>query len=257
MPYLDPYLTTEQSSKIAPYARQLYQEMETDLHFRQLGSVQGWAYAELIGQPFDVGHYYLYVPKVQHKKPIPAIVFLHGSAGNFKVYLWLWSKLAEQHQMAIIAPSFGFGNWRKTGGSKAVSQALKDAATIVNIDEDQIYLAGLSNGGLGVSQLAEETPEKYRGLIFISPVMATEIVDEKPFLNAWQNRPVLILTGALDKRIPIDYVKKRSSNFKAAGLAVTEVIYHEEDHFLFFTQAEDVLDKISIWLTEVKESDEP
>lgn len=253
MPYLDPILTFKQSQRVATFAHQFYREMENDPHFHQLGSVMGWAYAELLGQPFDVGHYYLYIPNERPDEPLPAIVFLHGSAGNFKVYSWLWSKLAEKHQVVIIAPSFGFGNWRQPGGIIAVSQALQDAASIVKIDEERIYLAGLSNGGLGVSQLADAMPEKFRGLIFISPVMATEIVDQKQFLDKWGNRPMLILSGEADERVPISYVKRRVANFEAGGVAVTEVFYPDEDHFLFFSQAEDVLDKISNWLTEVDE----
>ncbi len=253
MPYLDPILTFEQSQKVSVFARRFYYEMESDPDFHQLGSVMGWAYAELRGKPFDVGHYYLYVPKGKHSEPLPAIVFLHGSGGNFKVYMWLWSKLAEKQQVVIIAPSFGFGNWGQPGGQRAVVRALQDAASVVRIDEDRIYLAGLSNGGLGVSRLAEAMPDKFRGLIFISPVMATEIVDRKQFLDEWKGRPALILFGEADRRVPENYIRKRIANFEAGGVDVTAVYYPGEDHFLFFSQAEDVLEKISNWLSRVNE----
>ncbi len=253
MPYLDPLLTIEQSQRVVPFSRQYYREMENDPHFHQLGSAMGWAYAELLGQPFDVGHYYLYIPQKRLDKPLPAIVFLHGSAGNFKVYSWLWSKLAEEQQMVIIAPSFGFGNWKRRGGTAAVSKALQDAASLVELDEERIYLAGLSNGGLGVSYSAEATPETFRGLIYISPVMPTNVVGQPQFLDKWQNRPVLIITGDADRRIPVSYVSQRAANLKAGGVAVTEIIYPGVDHFLFFSEAEGVLDDISKWLAEVNE----
>lgn len=253
MPHLDPILTPEQSQRVSIFAHQFYKEMEDDPNFYQLGSVMGWAYADLLGKPFDMGHYYLYVPIEQTAEPLPAIVFLHGSAGNFKVYSWLWSKLAEKHGIVIIAPSFGFGNWGWPEGKTAALNALQDAASIVKIDEERVYLAGLSNGGLGVSLLAEAMPEKFRGLIFISPVMATEIVDQQPFLDKWQNRPILILTGETDQRVPVSYVERRLSNFEAGGVDVTAVLYPDEDHFLFFSQTDDVLNKISNWLVEVNE----
>ncbi len=250
MPYLDPILTRDQARRVSVFTLDLYRDMERDPDFHQLGSAMGWAYAELLGQPFDVGHYYLYVPRNRGSGPSPAIVFLHGSAGNFKAYIWLWSRLAEEQGMVIIAPSYGFGNWDRAGVA-AVLRALDDAATVVDIDQDQVYLAGLSNGGLAVSQLAQVAPGRFRGLVFISPVMATEIVDGSTFRDAWRGRPVLLVTGEADRRIPVSYVRQRAMSLKASGVQVTEVTYPGEDHFLFFSQPEKVLGDISNWLSKI------
>jgi pimeloyl-ACP methyl ester carboxylesterase len=252
MPYLDPILTRDQACRVSTFTLDLYRDMERDRDFHQLGSAMGWAYAEFLGRPFDVGHYYLYVPRKRGSGPSPAIVFLHGSAGNFKAYTWVWSKLAEEQGMVIIAPSFGFGNWDRSGVA-SVLQALDDAATVVDINQDQVYLAGLSNGGLGVSQLAEAAPERFRGLIFISPVMETKILDGTRFHHTWRDRPVLVVTGEADRRIPVGYVEQRVSNLRAGGVQVTEIIYPDEDHFLFFSQPENVLGDISSWLLKVGE----
>jgi hypothetical protein len=134
MPYLDPILTRDQARRVSVFTLDLYRDMERDPDFHRLGSAMGWAYAELLGQPFDVGHYYLYVPRNRGSGPSPAIVFLHGSAGNFKAYTWLWSRLAEEQGMVVIAPSYGFGNWDRAG-VVAVLRALDDAATLVDIDQ--------------------------------------------------------------------------------------------------------------------------
>ena len=250
MPFIDPLLTLQQSRRAAVHALTLYDEMAQDPDFIRLGNVMGWAYDELLGRPFNFGHYYLYIPKNQSNRPLPAIVFLHGSAGNFKSYLWLWSKLAEQEGFAIIAPSFGFGNWRQEGGVSAVLNALNHANTLTNLDPDRIYLAGLSNGGLGVSLTANAAPERFRGLIFISPVFATEIVDRQPFLNTWQNKPILLVTGEQDKRIPIAYIRQQLTIWQEHNFSLTTALYANEDHFLLFTQANSVLGDISHWLHE-------
>lgn len=250
MPYLDQLLTVQQSREITPITLEIYKEMERDPDFHQLGSAMGWAYAELLGQPFDVGHYYLYVPESAPDEPLPAIVFLHGSAGNFKAYTWIWSHLAEEQGYVIIAPSFGFGNWRQPNGKEAVLRAIEDAASQVMLDRNQIYLAGLSNGGLGVSQLAAEHPDLFRGLVLISPVIDTTLVDTVNFQQAWENRPVLLISGRTDKRIPINYIQERIQNLRAGGIDLTTAIY-KDDHFLFFSQAEGVLADVSNWLTEI------
>lgn len=147
IPYLDPIVDREQARRLASFILPAYREMEANSEFHRLGSVMGWAYAELLGQSFDVGHYYLYVPQNRPSGPLPAILFLHGSAGNFKVYTWAWSRLAEEKGYVIIAPSFGFGNWYREGGVRAVKRALSDAEMVVPLDDDRIYLIGLSNGG--------------------------------------------------------------------------------------------------------------
>jgi pimeloyl-ACP methyl ester carboxylesterase len=248
MPYLDRFFTREQARRVGPFTLALYREMEQDPNFHQLGSVQGWAYAELFGLPFNVGHYYLYVPKNRPAGPRPALVFLHGSLGNFKTYTWIWSRLAEREGLVIIAPSYGFGNWRAEDSIAVVSAALADAATQVEIDPDRVYLAGLSNGGLGVSHLALAQPERFRGLIFLSPVMDTRIVSSPAFLERWRGRPVLVITGAADERIPLAYVRQRVVDLQAGGVAVTEKVYPGEDHFLFFSQPEPVLAEVQGWL---------
>jgi pimeloyl-ACP methyl ester carboxylesterase len=247
-PYLDRLFTTEQARRVAPFTLELYRDMENDPNFHQLGSVMGWAYADVLGLPFEMGHYYLYIPKNRPAGPLPAIIFLHGSFGNFKTYIWVWSKLAEREGLVIIAPSYGFGNWRSADSATLISQVLADATTQVELDPQRLYLAGLSNGGLGISRLASAEPERFRGLIFLSPVMDTSLVDSSAFQQAWQGRPVLVITGAADERIPLSYVQQRAATFKAGGITVTERVYPGETHFLFFSQPEAVLSDISAWL---------
>ena len=184
---------------------------------------------------------------------MPAILFLHGSAGNFKAYTWVWSEFAEAYGYAIIAPSFGFGEWQRPAGSRAALRMLNDAMMLTEIDSDRVYLAGLSNGGLGVSQLAALEPQRFRGLVFISPVMDTAIVDQVAFHRMWMERPILIVTGDADQRIPLSYVDQRVSRLRGGGVFVDYVTYPDEDHFLFFSQKEDVLNDIAVWLGDIVE----
>lgn len=225
----------------------LYRQMEQDPNFHALGSAMNLAYAEVAGRPFNPGHYYLYIPQNAPAEPLPAIVFLHGSGGNFKLYTWIWAQLAEQAQYVIIAPSYGFGNWDEAGAA-TVLQAIEDAQQFVNLDLDQIYLAGLSNGGLGLSQLGLTAPEMFRGLIFISPVMNDPLVDSSAFRKNWANRPILLISGANDKLIPLSYVDARVASLAQAPANLTTLIYPNEDHFLIFSQPEKLMADVATWL---------
>ena len=246
MPYVDPLLTVEQSRRVSQFTMALYREMESDPNFHELGSAMNLAYDELVGRPFDAGHYYLYIPQNAPSDPLPAIVFLHGSAGNFKAYTWVWSKLAEAKGYIIIAPSYGFGNWDEAGAA-TVFEAIADAKQQVAIDEEHLYLAGLSNGGLGVSQLAAAQPDLFRGLIFLSPVM-----NDTRFLSHWTNRPILLISGEADKRIPLSYIQQHAASLEQANVNLTTIIYPNEDHFLVFSQPESIMHNVTIWLEETQ-----
>jgi predicted esterase len=251
MTILDPFLTAEQVKRVGPPTLKIYHELEADPDFHNLGSVMGWAYDDVFGKPFDVGHYYLYVPKNAIKRPAPVIVFLHGSVGNFKAYLWVWRQLAEKQGAVIIAPSFGFGNWSLPESLNVVTKAIDHAATIVEIDRKHIYLAGISNGGLGTSQVGLSKPDLFRGLIFISPVL-DEIIEEPSAVAAWKGRPMLFIAGEADERIPMRYVTDHIIDLKSAGVNVEEHLYPEQDHFLFFNVREQAIADVEKWFERME-----
>lgn len=250
MPFVDPLLTHEQARIARSHTLDIYREMESDRDFNALGSTMGLAYRDLLGLTANTQHYYLYVPQHQQNEGLPVIVFLHGSAGNFKAYTWVWAEFAEANGFAIIAPSYGFGNWDEVGAEQ-VLHILEDVKTKINVNSDQVYLAGLSNGGLGVSHLAVIAPDTFAGLLFFSPVFSTTHIEGEDFEAGWKNRPIFVLSGALDKRIPISYVNTRVSNMQAQGANVRAITYPTEDHFLFFAKNEEVMADVTMWLTDV------
>lgn len=109
----------------------------------------------------------------------------------------------------------------------------------------------LGEGGLGVSVVGNEAAEGFAGLIFISPVMATHITDSPTFLEQWRGRPVLIISGETDDRVPADYVRQRIAHLEAGGVALTSHIYPAQDHFLFFYAEEQLRADLVSWLTAV------
>ncbi len=211
----------------------------------------GLAYADVLGGSPNAGHYYLYIPRRRPEGPLPALIFLHGSGGNFKAYTYLLSTVAEERGVVVIAPSYGFGNWRQHGGVASIERALGDASTVVAIDRSRVALAGLSNGGLGLSLAAAQYSNRYRGLIFLSPVVATEVTDRPEFSAAWRGRPILVITGETDDRIPLAYVRRRAEIWAAGGVNVTLITYPGENHFLIFDRRAEVIDDISTWLAAV------
>ena len=251
----DPFFTRQQRRDLAAMTDSMYAEMGADADFTAVGSALPSIYRELCFKEFRDGHYFHYIPAgVDRTKPTPALVFLHGSGGNFKTYTWLLSRIADELGITVIAPSFGMGNWERQGGYEAITRAIADAGKHAAIDPDQIHLMGLSNGGKGLC-LAESTDgPKFRSLIFLSSVFHSRLRPAE-LAARLQPRRVLILSGGSDDRVPWEYVSGYAEKLKAGGLDVTSRRFEGEDHFLFFRQRAEVLKLVTGWIAA--ESKEP
>ncbi len=246
----DPFFTRQQRRDLAAMTDTMYAEIGADPDFTAVGSALPSIYRELSFQEFRDGHYFHYIPAgVDRTKPTPALVFLHGSGGNFKAYTWLLSKIADELGITVIAPSFGMGNWEKKGGYEAITRAIADAGKHAAIDPDHIHLMGLSNGGKGLC-LAESTDgPKFRSLIFLSAVFHN-LIRPADLAARLQPRRVLILSGGSDDRVPWEYVSGYAEKLKAGGLDVTTHRFDGEDHFLFFRQRDEVLKLAAGWIAD-------
>jgi predicted esterase len=94
-----------------------------------------------------------------------ALVFLHGFAGSFALPCWQIAQAAADADLATYCPSVGWrGDWRNDGENtlrRTVELARADGHT-------RLYLAGLSNGGIGASYLAPRMRGTFRGVILVS-----------------------------------------------------------------------------------------
>jgi predicted esterase len=223
--------------------------MRQSPEFECLGSVLNETYQDLFLGAAPTGHYYEYIPEGPSQS-LPVVLFLHGSLGNFKSYLWVWKQMAQQYGFAVVSPTFGAGNWDEAGGEDVIEQAHRYCASHPRLDATRIYLAGLSNGGRGVSLAASRSPDAYRGLIYISPILEPEILLRGSFVAAWKDKPILILHGADDNRVPIDYIREGVDTLKSKGLRVETEFYDNQTHFLFFTIRDQVRVRIGNWLTK-------
>jgi predicted esterase len=247
-PCFDSLMTRAKANRMKALFRTAYREMQQDPEFVAVGSVLGHAYADAFCFPFNDRHLFSYVPTHKPGQKLPVILFLHGSGGNFKAYLWTWKRFADDHQIAIVAPTFGFGNWSRPGGLEAIDWAYDYCTNHPALDAERIVLAGLSNGGRGVSRAVCQNPGRYRGLIYISGVIESEVLASPAFIEGCKGKSVLVIHGEEDERIPLKYVEQ-----SLAGLTCTAGVktryYASEDHFLFFSRRAEVLDDVLRWMT--------
>jgi pimeloyl-ACP methyl ester carboxylesterase len=239
----DPILDRDGAAKLRASVLGVYRPMEQDAAFRALGSAMTYAYSD-----DDSGHYYEYIPAGAPRERPPVVVFLHGSAGNFKGYLYVWKNIADAGSFIVVAPSFGFGNWQRPGGVEAIERARMHALRDLGADPGRIYLAGLSNGGRGVTRAIAAQgggERKWAGVLLLSAVIEPEIARGAP---GFRGMPVLVVHGKRDDRIPWAYLEKSLDALRSAGANVIVETDPDEDHFLFFSRAAEVQGWVGEWL---------
>lgn len=253
----DPLFTRQQRKELSALTDAMYAEISTDPDFTAIGSALPSIYREICFEEFRDGHYFHYIPTgVDRSRPSPTLVFLHGSGGNFKAYIWLLSKMADELGITIIAPSFGMGNWEKRGGYETITRAIADAGKHAAIDPEQIHLMGLSNGGKGLCLAESADGPKFRSLLFLSAVLHDRI-SPRALAARSQQRRVLIIAGGSDDRVPWEYVNDYAEKLKVGGMDVTSRCFEGEDHFLFFRKRAEVLKLITEWIRAASSSPQP
>ncbi|TDU81637.1 prolyl oligopeptidase family protein [Prosthecobacter fusiformis] len=256
VPLMDSYFTFEQSRELSAWTAEIYRELEADADFHALGSVMPVAYADLWLGRGGQGHSFLYVPPgLKRDVPAPVLVFLHGSGGSFKAYPWLLSQMADELGLVLICPSYGMGNWNAADSAGVVEAALADAENVVRLDRGKMHLMGLSNGGKGLGHAGRDLGEKFASLTFISPVVETGSIKDPRFIGNWQGKPVFIITGAKDDRVPLESVTYVSSVMKKNGAQVTLKTVPQADHFLLFSHRREVIAQLKEWLEEAMKAE--
>jgi hypothetical protein len=242
-PYSDPLMTRAKAGRMKALFLTAYREMQQDPEFVAVGSVMGDAYADAFGFPFNDRHLFSYIPTHKPGQKLPVLLFLHGSCGNFKAYLWTWKRFADDHQIAIVTPTFGFGNWNNPGGMEAIDWAYGYCTNHSELDAGRIVLAGLSNGGIGVSRAVCQNSGRFRGLIYISGVMEGEVMASPGFMQGCKGKSVLVIHGDQDERIPLKYVEEPLAGLTGT-VAVKTKYYANEDHLLFLSRRAEVLEDV-------------
>jgi pimeloyl-ACP methyl ester carboxylesterase len=246
---IDPLIDSKQGSRVGDLTRAIYGEMNRDPAFRALPSALGTCYAEIFGTTAPTGHRFVFIPASESKDArLPVILFLHGSLGNFQGYLWVWKRLADAEGFAIVAPSHGIGDWQDSEGLAEISRTLDYCLARPDFDDRRIFLAGLSNGGAGVTFAAPQLGGKIAGRIYLSPVIDPEALGAPDYGTAAGRSPVLVITGSDDNRVPTDYVARGVAALRKTCAAVEYHTIPEEDHFLLFSQPDRVMSLIGDWL---------
>ena len=101
-------------------------------------------------------------------KQYPIFIFLHGGVTNdwfFTNFLTNNFHIPQNDSYIIVRPSKLEMDWNP----KKVLDVLEDVKTQMSVDDDRVYLTGLSMGGRGTFIVAAELPDYFAAIMPLSP----------------------------------------------------------------------------------------
>ena len=247
---LDPAFEKHQAVDLSNQIKTIYRQLESLPEFHQSGSVLGLCYKSIFSGNQNTGHRFEYVPSGADK-PMPVVLFLHGSLGNFKGYQWVWKTFADANKVAIVSPSYGYGEWRDEQGRKSIKDTLAKCRLDTRFDHSKIYLAGISNGAAGLTECLPHLKKPVAGVIYISPVIEPDQAGRKNFLSKIRNLPVFLISGEEDSRVPIDILRESLAIIRGSANLESHILKNK-DHFLFFSEKEKTCELLTNWFRKIQ-----
>ncbi|QTA37566.1 prolyl oligopeptidase family serine peptidase [Thermosipho ferrireducens] len=133
--------------------------------------------------------YRLFIPSLKTQKLYPLIVFLHGAGergidnvkqitANQGATIWVSNEIQRENPSFVLAPqcpeNSWWGNYPKDNEAFEPNSILYTVMLVINklireypIDEDRIYITGLSMGGFGTITLLKEFPDKFSAGVIV------------------------------------------------------------------------------------------
>lgn len=176
--------------------------------------------------------YLLYLPEgfaESKESKFPLVLFLHGGGegGNDiqQVKKNGPPKLLQegaQFPFILVAPQ----NPSETQfwDDQQLIQLLDEVQAELPVDEQRIYLTGLSRGAFGAWTLAIQNPKRFAALV---PICGGAPL---PYVKRIQHVPTWVFHGAKDPVIPISESQRLVNALKSAGSDVQFTIYPKAKH---------------------------
>ena len=145
-----------------------WEEIQSKSQVRPNGFVR-FAYRDPIDDSPQFGRAYL-PPDYTPKKKWPMVVILHGANGDNPPYVgWAggWgidarhSGDAEIYHVIQVEPMGRFNSFYRGLGEQDVLRCIQMAKSRFSVDDDRVYLGGISMGGAGTWEMSSRHPELF------------------------------------------------------------------------------------------------
>jgi predicted peptidase len=173
--------------------------------------------------------YLLYLPEnYEQEGSWPLLLFLHGS-GERGTDLQLVKKhgppklieAGKQFAFIVVSPQCPKGQWWQPVELTAL---LDEIVEKYKVDQDRIYVTGLSMGGFGTWSLAAYAPNR---LAAIAPICGG---GETYWTQQFSHLPVWVFHGAQDNGVPLQRSEEMVESLKRHGGNVKLTVYPDAGH---------------------------
>jgi len=175
-----------------------------------------------------IGGYYVGLPLKYEStiKPYPFLVFIHGGGqfgnGQIDLPLLLNEGVPELYDEKIFPPDFEVGGehfsfimmapqFRRNPTNEELFSFIKYAQENYRIDSSRIYLAGMSNGGRIICNVAAAYPFLFAAIVPMAGVPDSSGLDSKASKIAESKLPIWIFHNDSDEviniRLPLKFVE--------------------------------------------------
>ena len=173
--------------------------------------------------------YLLFLPEgYAEQQHWPLMMFLHGAGerGNDlrPVKIHGPPKLVEQRgdfPFVLVSPQCPPGRW---WSPEVLSALLDEILHDYSIDEDRVYLTGLSMGGFGTWRLAIEHPDRFAAIAPVCGGGTPYVLDRIKHIPTW------VFHGAKDGVVPLSESQRMVDALEACGGNVKFTVYPEAEH---------------------------
>ncbi|MGV3773493.1 MAG: prolyl oligopeptidase family serine peptidase [Verrucomicrobiales bacterium] len=165
--------------------------------------------------------YLLYLPKsyATNQGKTPMILFLHGRGESqpplANVKKWGPPKSVEQGTdlpYILVSPQCPMKeNWSQPGQQELLVKLLDEITSKYKVDQDRVYLTGLSMGGYGSWRLAADHPNRFAA---VAPICGGGKPEDAEKLKAL---PIWVWHGTEDRAVPLQRSVEMVEAIKKAG----------------------------------------
>ena len=177
------------------------------------------------------GHYLLYLPETygqERRQRWPLVLFLHG-AGERGTDLEQVKKhgppklvaAGQSFPFILVSPQCPANQWWPP---EVLSALLDEVVEKYAVDQNRIYVTGLSMGGFGTWALAAQQPDR---LAAIAPICGG---GDPRIVPRLKDLPVWAFHGALDTTVPPAQSQALVDALRAAGGNVRFTLYDDAAH---------------------------
>ncbi|WP_052356534.1 prolyl oligopeptidase family serine peptidase [[Clostridium] dakarense] len=196
-------------------------------------------YKDSSGNTMD---YRLFEPKTENNEKYPLVLFLHGSGergsdnemhmlGNEGALVWADPKQQEKNPTYVLAPQVPAADeltmyWTEEPNYTTMLNLLKETIEKYNIDENRIYVVGMSNGGIGTWNIIEKNPKLFAAAVPICGIgdingldLESEYIpmtDYSAFKNI-KDMPIWIFHAEDDPLVDVRYSRDAEKAIKELG----------------------------------------